>query len=858
MNWMICLALVQASTTAPTPAQTPAQSSTTSAPQTPAPTQTPPQPATQTPQQPATQAPQPSPTPTQTPPQPAPAQTPQQTPAQTAPTAQPQTATATPATPPTPAAPEIVPGITWATAGADYTLFACRDVNGDGFEDIVAETPQKGLIVSESVHGWKAANWRALDLASWPGGIEAFEKAAKAQASPTRIPTAPPYESELKPIATFQGDLDGDKSVDTIAIFHCTRPDNFLDLRVAFGPSPNPDDTDGDGLPNSQEIAIGTDPNNRDTDGDGLLDGWEVLGLPREIKVGEKLELNPLRQDVLVAIAPYEGVDVNALKIELDKAAKIYRDLPSKNPDGSTGITVHYRIDPTLTKDKQAGGDWAQCGNANFPNRERGILHWMQVTPWGGGQSQQTGDMGGCGPGFAVFAHEFGHQLSLSHEGDSPLPWCPLYPSLMNYAFSYSIGGDGNAVHFSTGRFRDTVLDEHKLIEKLPYPYAEVKYLEAGPFRFPLKENGPNETLIDWNQNGKFDEQPVAADINYGGSTNCGTRVPLDFTSAAPALGYVGDACFLAFVDTTQAAISLRNYKGDAKWSDPRPVPNSATNGDPLIVGTKDKGFLFFRRVNAWCVARFDATTIDEPLVVADLPLVDIGANVVAGRVLVVTRDASDALKTYWFTCDGKTASVKLAQELELHSKVPVGFAELPGGGRIAMASSMANSNGAPMCMRVTWYRVAGDRLAEDETKWVRGEASGTNCATRPVVMFDSDGQLNIYHTAIPGGNGLMTGWRTRRIGNQVLDDGWLTCLLYDVWTSSRRAVTAATGAQGAIYAFRWDADGWTKNNTILVGHNAFGLDTELMRDFDDGEKMSKYGLVHSILWMQQETPHAQ
>jgi len=34
-------------------------------------------------------------------------------------------------------------------------------------------------------------------------------------------------------------------------------------------------------------------------------------------------------------------------------------------------------------------------------------------------------------------------------------------------------------------------------------------------------------------------------------------------------------------------------------------------------------------------------------------------------------------------------------------------------------------------------------------------------------------------------------------------------------------AVTAATGAQGAIYAFRWDADGWTKNNTILVGHNA-------------------------------------
>ena len=99
--------------------------------------------------------------------------------------------------------------------------------------------------------------------------------------------------------------------------------------------------------------------------------------------------------------------------------------------------------------------------------------------------------------GVGVFAHEFGHQLSLSHEGDSTPPWCPLYPSLMNYAFSYSLGGDGNAIRFSDGRFAGVSLEESKLVERLPFAYADLKYLEAPPFRFPLKEDGANATMID-------------------------------------------------------------------------------------------------------------------------------------------------------------------------------------------------------------------------------------------------------------------------------------------------------------------------------------------------------------------------
>ena len=35
-------------------------------------------------------------------------------------------------------------------------------------------------------------------------------------------------------------------------------------------------DTDGDGLPDSQEASLGTDPNNFDSDNDGASDGVEV------------------------------------------------------------------------------------------------------------------------------------------------------------------------------------------------------------------------------------------------------------------------------------------------------------------------------------------------------------------------------------------------------------------------------------------------------------------------------------------------------------------------------------------------------------------------------------------------------
>jgi hypothetical protein len=227
---------------------------------------------------------------------------------------------------------------------------------------------------------------------------------------------------------------------------------------------------------------------------------------------------------------------------------------------------------------------------------------------------------------------------------------------------------------------------------------------------------------------------------------------------------------------------------------------------------------------------------------------------VVGERLLCVTRSSDDSLEAFWLESPDRL-QVTPGGAIDVKSQVPVGIGVDPRDGRIVLASAMPNPDSRPLCLRVSWLRVDGLALAHDETRWVRGASSGTNCTTRPAVAFDAAGQLNVFHTGMPQADGQMTAWRSRRIGNAALDEGWLTSLLYDVWTRTRRPVAFASGAQGAIYAFRWDAAEahGMRVNELLLAHDGFGIDRAPMRDFDDGEKVRLHGLVHSILWMQPE-----
>lgn len=708
---------------------------------------------------------------------------------------------------------------TWASCDTRADALVVHDVDGDGFGDACVRIGGAWL-VARTVEGWKASGWRGAESFGATLAEELERRAKEAGEGAPRL-GPPPYEPEAEYVDSASGDVDGDGQPDTLRAFRCTKPGVFLELRLE--PS---------------------DPRRRDSDGDGLPDGWEVDGLPRGVSAGNA-KLDPARPDVLCAVAPHVGVDVPTLEKELLQVARLY---------DAIGVQFWWRMEPAIPPEKQAGGDWGACGALNFPLRERGVLHWMQVTAGGGGQAQQTGDMGGCGAGHAVFAHEFGHQLSLSHTGDSEPAWCPLYPSLMNYAYSYSLGGDARAIRFSSGRFAGLELHEQRLEERLPFALADVKFLGAPPFRFTLEADGASATRIDWNQDGVFSATPVAADINYGSSTSCGIRRDLGgiFLGAAPALAYVGDTAWLATLDPTQAAVAVRSFLGNERWSEPRSIADSATTEDPLLVDAWGRGMLLTRRTGAWGVNLFDASEVRERADIAGLPDRELSVARVGERMLFVTRTSEGELDTFWLDSTERI-EVRHGERLALTSQVPVGIGVEPATGRVVLASAATNSGGVPMCLRVTWCTVAGDTLAPVETRWVRGEASGTRCTTRPVVAFDSAGQLNVFHTNEPSVEGQMNFWRTRRIGNEKLDEGWLVSLLYDVWTRTRRPITFASGPQGSLFAFRWDAAEahGMRVNQLLVAHNGFGIDAVPMRDFDDGAKIRLHGLAHSILWMQ-------
>ncbi len=664
--------------------------------------------------------------------------------------------------------------------------------------------------------------------------------------------TAPPYEPDAAQLLTFGGDVNGDGKPDALGVFTLSRPYGLRVVRVAITPNPESGDSDGDGLSDADEARLGTDPNDRDTDDDGLLDGWEVNGLPRGTPWPKEQAPDPRHQDVLVVVSRYAEVSEEAATRELTHAAKLYAKLPNVNPDGTTGIRLRWRLDPAVAKEKQHGGSWYEVGCEQFAAKQRGILHWMQLTPGGGGQSQELGDMGGSGINWACFAHELGHQLGLSHTGDSAPAWCPLYPSIMNYAFSYSLNGDAEAIGFSTGRFTATRLDEKSLSEHLPYPYADLRYLAAGPFRFTLKDDGAGGTLIDWNQNGRFDDGPVTADINYGSSTSAGIRRAIEVSGSAPALAYVGNTCRVVYSAQTHARSFVRDYLGDEKWTDARPIPESATHDDPVLAGGSADGFVFLKQLTGWKVATLTEKDVSTPVGLPGLPSCALSALRIGERTLLVSRHDDDQLEARWLDWKDKKPQLSAPQRLEARSQTPVGLGFSVADKRLALVTSMPNSRGAQMCMRVTWCTLAGDKLVEAETQWTRGEASGNNCTTRPVVSFTDDGRIVIFHTGWPSPDGLMTSWRTTRVGNKDHDDGWLTCMMYDVWTVTTVGVGFAAGPQGAIFGFRWDSGehAGMKTNHLLLAHNGFGIDPEPMRDFDDGAKISRWGIRHSILTM--------
>ncbi len=330
------------------------------------------------------------------------------------------------------------------------------------------------------------------------------------------------------------GDVDKDGDDDLFQFRFGKEMHTNNDVLMYRTISPGEVDSDHDGLTNDEEAKIGSDPYKPDTAGDGILDGWKVNGY-RGLDF-KAMGCDPRHVDIICLISRFDNVKEDFVKDTFEKVKAYYRSLPVKNPDGTTGWALHPVFLPVVTGD-DTKKPWWENRDHFLPSKWKGIVHWMQITTGGGGQADELGDGGGCGGGgmalYATFIHEFGHQLGLSHNGFYNADGCPVYPSLMNYPYSYTLNGDIHNIGYSDGRLAKMVLNESDLDEVLPLPYEKVKFLENAPYHYHLKANGAT-TLIDWNWNGVFGEHHVKADINYAYSTTGGRRDSIDHTQCAP------------------------------------------------------------------------------------------------------------------------------------------------------------------------------------------------------------------------------------------------------------------------------------------------------------------------------------
>ncbi|MHB8637512.1 MAG: zinc metalloprotease, partial [Fimbriimonadaceae bacterium] len=272
---------------------------------------------------------------------------------------------------------------------------------------------------------------------------------------------------------------------------HLWTPGGFQDLAredlpnadetYAFGPMTGPEEDlvafrYGKEMHTANSVMLRRNaPAQLDSSNDGLLDAWKLNGY-RGLDL-KGMGCKPGSADVVCLVSRFDDVNEANLKTGMARVVKFYADLNVKNPDGSTGIRFHpIYLAPVTGADKN--NPWWTNRDKFRPKKWRGVVHWMQVTKGGGGQANELSDGGTCGEGalWAVFVHEFGHQLGLNHEGFWPNGACPIYTSLMNYNYSYSFEDSRDKIHYSDGSLSKIVLRENDLDEVLPYPYEKVKF----------------------------------------------------------------------------------------------------------------------------------------------------------------------------------------------------------------------------------------------------------------------------------------------------------------------------------------------------------------------------------------------
>lgn len=667
-------------------------------------------------------------------------------------------------------------------------------------------------------------------------------------------------------------DIDNDGDHDLVVFRYGTEKHWAYSVVLYRAISGNEPDADGDGLTNDEEDEYGSNPYNADSDADGLLDGWEVKGF-RGLDL-KGLGCSPMHTDLICYISPFEGVDEALMKRDFDRVAAYYANLKVANPDGKTGFAWHPIYLPLIPKSEQEK-PWWENRDRLLPSAHRGIAHWMQITPSGGGQADQLGDGGGCGgykgACYATYIHEFGHQLGMDHQGFWEPAWCPTFPSLMNYAYGYSLEDDPAKISYSYGLLKDYILQETNLSEVIPLPYEKIKFLEKGPYRFRLKPQG-DKTLIDWNWNGVFGEKKVVADINYGYSTNAGIRDDMDYCDSSPWLLVHNKKAFAVYAQRSTrgnakddhsvgygspGSLIVRKLVKPKVWEKPFVFEKDRVIGDPVGVSFGGCIWLFYNTTGGVKLMRIteDGKVVGEPMMAERNPSLVPTVGLYKGKLWLYLWNPKD--KTVNYKVLRSNVAVEHAGTLEAKSNGPVGMAVDTFKDRIVLGMMQNQDEKRPNRWQVRYYRAEKNELKEESLEWVEGEKGGARGVGRCVLLYErnkhtpKEGRLIFFARGGEPNALWATCYSAMQIGDKSVKGGWLVRMYYDEWSCSRTWPAAAFFNGDIIYAYRWvDGANPAKDNRLHIGYRGSGIDLAPMADHDDIGFFKEFGIRHSIIYL--------
>jgi hypothetical protein len=603
-----------------------------------------------------------------------------------------------------------------------------------------------------------------------------------------------------------------------------------------------------------------------DSSNDGLPDTWKLNGY-RGLDM-KALGCKPGSADVLCLVSRFDKVPETRLKSEMDRVIKFYANLKVKNPDGSTGIRFHpIYLDPVSGDDTSK--PWWENEAKFRPEKWRGVVHWMQVTPGGGGQANELSDGGTCGEGalWAVFVHEFGHQLGLNHEGFWPNGSCPIYSSLMNYNYSYSYEDSRDKIHYSDGSLDKIVLHEDDLDEVLPYPYEKVKFLEQGPYHYRLKPNGKT-TLIDWNWDGIFGEHHVRANINYAYSIEGGERHPNGKTDTAPWLfTHNGSAYVLYGVHTgtvppkttpllgpdQPGQLILRRQRKQNDWEKPWTLDSGGLIGEPVAASFGGSIYAFYQTQGGVMMRKIQPGKTDlnmsDPIVVSDDRTLAPTVGVYDNHLYLFLWNGTNGSEAYKVM--NSRGQFEKDYTLDTTSTSPVGLCTDTVTGDAVLGLAQDQDAARKRRWQIRRYRAVDGKLtAKGDSEWVSGEKGGDWGIGRVTMLFeksrDTGPKGRVYMFYLGGHdakNPIACEYVASQIADKTVRGGWLVKRYYDEWTQSDAPCAAIWWGGDIMYAFRW-------GDTLNVAYNGSGINDEPFGDHDDLTFVREFGAFNSLVWL--------